>query len=53
MKNSNQNDIDRDGTGDVCDSEESRILENPTVVWSIIIIAAVIIVSLAFFLRKK
>jgi len=52
IKNANQNDIDRDSIGDVCDEAESRVLENPTIVWSIMIIAAVAIISMAFFLRK-
>lgn len=52
IKNLNQNDIDRDGIGDVCDTQESRILENPTVVWSIMIIGAVVLVFLAFYMVK-
>ncbi len=52
-KNVGQKDIDRDGNGDACDSEESRILENPTVVWSIIIIAAVALLFVAFSMKGK
>ena len=53
IKNKDQNDMDRDGLGDVCDKTESRILENPLVVWSILIVAIIIILSIALTLKKK
>ncbi|MFH1591034.1 MAG: thrombospondin type 3 repeat-containing protein [archaeon] len=53
MRNKGQADVDRDGVGDVCDEAESRALENPIVVWTVIILAAIVLVSMAFFLQKK
>jgi hypothetical protein len=53
VRNYDQNDKDRDGIGDGCDNEESRVLENPNVVWSIMIIGAVVVLSAAFFLKGK
>jgi hypothetical protein len=46
--NKDQHDVDRDRIGDVCDEEESRLLENKTVVWGFIGLAIIVIVYLAF-----
>ncbi len=53
IQNRRQSDIDRDGKGDACDEEESRMMENPQIVWPIMIIAAVGILGFAFFLKGK
>jgi hypothetical protein len=50
--NRDQADVDRDGIGDVCDGEESRMLENKTVVWGFIGLAIVVIGYLAFSMMR-
>jgi hypothetical protein len=51
--NADQRDIDRDGKGDACDGEESRVLENKHVAWGIIVLAIVVIGSLAYWISRS
>lgn len=46
--NPDQRDKDRDGIGDSCDQADNRALENKYIVWSIIILAIVVIGFLAY-----
>jgi hypothetical protein len=48
-----QSDVDRDGKGDVCDKEDSRLTENKGLIWAVITGTILIVGFLAWRLSRK